>query len=252
MSRPRPYLSPTPTRRSLTLLLSSPGLRDPPTMIIVNAYHGPLVGIQDDMVAERAHATQRVHPRDGLMRHLTARRHAYVSRRPRVPGDEPTGRVRAHVREERVGGDVQRLLLLHARVIPAPAVAHDIQHDQPVREIGVEVFPGGGRGGMPVAVSVSASVWRPCMWHRVRRDGKVAGWLGSWCDVWEVQAQDGTARGADVLYYQIRIVRQGFATRIEYVIGVQEFVTERRKVASLEGNISQTKGLNTRKRLNPY
>jgi len=57
----------------------------------------------------------------------------------------------------------------------------------------------------------------------------------------------------DVLHYQIRIVRQGFAAGIEYVIGVQEFVTERRKVASLEGNYVSDKKVSARgKRLNPY
>jgi len=139
-------------------------------MIVVNAYHGAPVGVHDDVVAERAHAAQRVHPGDGLVRDLSARHHADVPRRPRVPGDEPAGRVRAHVRQERVGGDVQRLLLLHARLVRAPAVAHDVQHDEPVGEIGAEVSPGGG-GGIPVAVSVC----RPCMWHRILRDGKVAG-----------------------------------------------------------------------------
>ena len=162
-------------------------LCDAPAMIVVNAYHGlrvVAVGALDDVVAERAHAAQRVHPRDGLVRHLPARHDADVSRRPRVPGDdEPAGRVRAHVRQERVGRDVHRLLLLHARVVPAPAVAHDVQHDEPVGEVRAEVSPrrrggGGGAvatapdcGGMPVAVAVR----RPRMWHRVLRDGQVAG-----------------------------------------------------------------------------
>jgi len=149
-------------------------------MIVVNAYDGARVRVMDDVLAERAHAAQRVHPRDGLVRDLPARHHADVPRRPRVPGDEPARRVRAHVRQERVGRDVQRLLLLHARVVPAPAVAHHVQHDEPVSEIGAEVSPragtggsGGGGGGMPVALAVS--VCCPCMWHRVLRDGKVAG-----------------------------------------------------------------------------
>ena len=56
----------------------------------------------------------------------------------------------------------------------------------------------------------------------------------------------------DVLHHQIRIVGQGLAAGIEYVIGVQEFVTERREIASLEGGVSQTERLSVRKRLNPY
>src|SRR5712691_1424823 len=56
---------------------------------------------------------------------------------------KPARWVRAHVRQERVGGDVQHLLLLHPRVVPAPAVAHDVQHNEMVREIGAEVSPDG-------------------------------------------------------------------------------------------------------------
>lgn len=181
-------------------------------MVIVNAYHRTRVVVPNDVVAQRAHPAQRVHPRDRIARHFAARHHADVPGAPDVPGDETAGRVRAHVRDERVGGHVQRLLLLDARVAAAPAVADDVQDDESVREIGAEAA-----GGMAVGRRVR---------HRVLRDGEVAGRRRSGHDFREVQAQDGSAGRMDVFDYQIRVVCQGFTARIEYVIGIQEFVTE--------------------------
>src|SRR5712691_673008 len=60
------------------------------------------------MVAEHAHAAQRVHPGDGLIRDLLAQHHMDVPWCPHVPGmNLPAARrVHVHVRQERVGGDV--------------------------------------------------------------------------------------------------------------------------------------------------
>ena len=161
-----------------------------PTMVVVHAYRGPLISVPDDMVAQRAHATQRVHRGDRLVHDGAARHDADVPGAPHAPGHDGAaagrgGRVRADVREDRVGRDVQRLLLLPARVVPAPAVADDVQHDQPVGEVVGEGARGGGR--------------RAGVRHRVGRDGEVAGGGCAGGDIGEVQGEDGAARGVDVL-----------------------------------------------------
>ena len=182
-------------------------------MVVIHAYHRPRPAVLDDMVVQRAHATQRVHPRDGLVHYRAAWHHPNVPRPPRVPGDRSPGRVRADVRQNRVGGDVERLLLLAAgMLISAPAIAHDVQHDEPVRQIIAEVS---GR-----------TVVRPCVRHRVLRNGEIAGRIRSGRDVWEVQPEDGAARRADILHDKVRIAAQSLAARVEYVVGVQKFVTE--------------------------
>lgn len=162
-----------------------------PAMVVVHAYRGPLMSVPDDMVAQRAQAAQRVHRGDRLVHDGAARHDADVPGAPHVPGHDGAaaaagrGRVRADVREDRVGRDVQRLLLLPARVVPAPAVADDVEHDQPVGEV---VGEGARRG-----------VRRAGVRHRVGRDGEVAGGRWAWGDVGEVQGEDGAARGVDVL-----------------------------------------------------
>lgn len=84
------------------------------------------------------------------------------------------------------------------------------------------------------------------MRHRVLRDGKVAGRLRSGFDIWEVQGENGAVRSVDVLHNEVRVVGQGFAARIEYVMRVQKLVTEWGKVSSL--TLNQVFGMQRRNR----
>ena len=84
---------------------------------------------------------------------------------------------------------MKRLLLLAARVVSAPAIAHDVQDDEPIFQIGAEVS--GGVGGVRPRI---------CMRHRVLRNGKIAGCRRSGYDVWEAQSENGAARSVDVLH----------------------------------------------------
>ena len=218
--RPRPQSRPTvPTTRRVTIdPLHRKRGRLPHTlaMVVIHAYRQPLVAVPDDMVAQRAQAAQRVHPRDGLVRHRAARHDAEVPGAPLAPGHSPTARVRADARQEGIGGEVQRLLA--ARLAAAPAVADDVQRNEPV--------------GQVIGEAARGRLLRPRVRHRVLRNGEVAGRRAG-CEFWEVQREDGAVRGVDVLNDQVGVAGQRFAARVEYVLGVQKFVADGREVAFL-------------------
>jgi len=161
--RPHPHL----LRRLLRPLPRS-SQRSPhaPTVIIIHAHDRPRMAVPDNMVVQRAHPAQRVHPRDRLVRDRPARDYADVAWTPRAPGDSAAVRVRAHVGQHRVGRDVQRLLLLPTRVVSAPAVAHDVQHDQPRSDRPTGRAP-------PMCAASSFAGWRGSMMpsSRARRLG---------------------------------------------------------------------------------